>query len=269
LIEKMKALALAYHDVIEPGRLEASGFPRGTATRYKLAVADFEQHLEAIATRCRPSVIGAWNARAVAQKPAPVFLTFDDGGASAYTHIADRLEEYGWKGHFFIPARFVDTPAFVSRKQIRELHARGHVIGSHSYSHPRRMSSLPWQELLAEWKESCEALAGIVGRPIAVASVPGGYYSRLVAEAASAAGIRTLFTSEPRTRCRYVDHCLVMGRYAVWRGTPADAAASLVAGCLTLQMKQWLAWNAKKIPKALGGARYLRLRDRLLGCEPA
>jgi len=105
-------------------------------------------------------------------------------------------------------ARRASLPA----EQIRDLHQRGHIIGSHSCSHPKRMSFCSRAELLQEWGRSCEILAGILGAPVTVASVPGGFYSRAVAEAAAEAGI-------PRPVQFRADHAAANGGWLPGAGT--------------------------------------------------
>jgi peptidoglycan/xylan/chitin deacetylase (PgdA/CDA1 family) len=129
-----------------------------------------------------------------------------------YAPVAGMLEEYAWRGYFFVTTDGIGRPGFLNDRQIRELDKRGHVIGSHSCSHPERMSRGPWERLLAEWKASTERPASSVSHAVKVASVPGGYYSRRVAETAAAAGIETLFTSEPKADVRTVNGCRVLGR---------------------------------------------------------
>ena len=53
-----------------------------------------------------------------------------------------------------------------------------------------------------EWSESRQRLEDMLGHAVTVGSVPGGYFSRAVAEAAAEAGLQVLFTSEPTTRIR-------------------------------------------------------------------
>jgi peptidoglycan/xylan/chitin deacetylase (PgdA/CDA1 family) len=83
------------------------------------------------------------------------------------------LERYGWPGYFFVATDWIGRPGCLNAARIRELDSRGHVIGSHSYSHPERMARQSWERLLAEWKASTEQLASILGYPVKVASVPG------------------------------------------------------------------------------------------------
>jgi len=232
------------------GDSSASGFAGAGPAIYKVDRNEFARHLEAIRKARRPC--------------RELLLTFDDGGLSAYAPVAGMLEQYGWHGYFFVTTDWIGRLGFLNAQHIRELDRRGHVIGSHSCSHPERMSREPWERLLAEWKGSTERLASIVAHPIKVASVPGGYHSRQVAEAAAAAGIETLFTSEPTARVRTVNGCRVLGRYTVQRGMGPEWPAGLAAGKLGPRLRQAALWKAKALAKALGGPVYLRLREAIL-----
>lgn len=264
----MSFVALMYHDVVRDAEWSASGFAGADADLYKLDAAHFQEHLEAI-RKTAPPLPGGGPGGVAAGGEAEFFLTFDDGGASAHTTIAPLLEEFGWRGHFFVTGNRIDTPGFLSRTQIRDLHSRGHVIGAHSWSHPQRMSSCSRAELLGEWTRSAEVISSATGVPTSVGSVPGGYYSRAVAETAGDAGLRLLFTSEPTTRAQRVGETLVIGRYTVQRGTSARAAAGLAGGRGTHRPRQWLLWNVKKLLKRAGGVQYLKIRRALLaGAAP-
>lgn len=238
------AVSLLYHDVVLHGEFEASGFQSPDANRYKLDEQLFDAHLEAIAARV---------------VPGGRLFTFDDGGRSA-TAIAARLSARGWRGHFFVPTDFIGRPGFLQPAEIRAIAENGHVIGSHSCSHPLRMSSLDPARLQREWVDSRRALEDIVGGPVTTASIPGGYYSRRVAAAALEAGYTRLFTSEPVTRPWRIGSLRVYGRYAVWRDDPPALAAALAAGRLRPRVRQYLAWNAKKALKRAGGRRWLWFR---------
>jgi len=60
---------------------------------------------------------------------------FDDGGTSAVS-IGDALAVRGWKGHFFIVTGLIGSRTFLTGAEIRYLHSCGHVVGSHSDTHP-------------------------------------------------------------------------------------------------------------------------------------
>src|ERR1035437_3386025 len=111
----MQALAIMYHDVVENGDFESSGFSGVAAHVYKLRREDFERHLDAIVrATARVSTIRELEGR-------PVLLTFDDGGVSFHHPIADLLESRGWRGHFFITTDPIGTPGFLTEPQCGEL----------------------------------------------------------------------------------------------------------------------------------------------------
>jgi peptidoglycan/xylan/chitin deacetylase (PgdA/CDA1 family) len=265
----MKAITLLYHDVFSDDPDE-SGFPGPGAAVYKLKIKDFHQHVIAIAAAipAKPASVLALcgNKENIESTPSypPIFITFDDGGRSAYTTIADMLEEVGWRGHFFVTTDYIGTPTFMNRDQIFELHRRGHVMGSHSRSHPTRMSACSWNELVLEWKISVTMLSEILGEPVRVASVPGGYYSKRVAEAAASAGIQVLFTSEPIMKSASVQGCLVLGRYSLQRWHSPAVAAHLACGHFVPRVQQLALWRAKNIAKITSGKWYPKLRRSIL-----
>jgi peptidoglycan/xylan/chitin deacetylase (PgdA/CDA1 family) len=191
-------------------------------------------------------------------------LTFDDGGCSAHELVADLLEERGWRGIFFVTTDWIGKSGFLNLMQIRDLHRRGHRIGTHSCSHPARMSYCTREELCQEWNNSVHVLSQIVGGPITLASVPGGFYGRNVAESAVEAGIKTLFTSEPQTSMRVVNGCIILGRYTIQQGVTAATAASIANGEVLPRCRQSLYWNLKKVAKIAGGTQWLRLRQWVL-----
>lgn len=249
-----RLVTLGYHDVTMAGTPEESGFSGPAAEYYKLERAQFVRHLEMIAA-CVSGPPTTTRALAAGVPERSLLLTFDDGGSSAMT-VADLLDERGWHGHFFVPTDMVGARGFLTSGQIVELARRGHVVGSHSCSHPPRMWTMRWDALVSEWRRSVEALAMVLGTAVDVASVPGGFYARRVARAASRAGICVLFTSEPVSRASYIDDCLVAGRFRILRTTKASEAAALAVGRSAPAMRQWAAWQAKKVAKVLVGPGY-------------
>lgn len=261
----MRLVVLQYHDVVGDEGFDASGFAGAAAATYKMRAARFAEHLDAIAGASHGIPLLAGEVRGdESLRNRRVLLTFDDGGASAYTRAAPLLEARGWRGHFFVTSDYIGRSTFLSESQIRELHERGHVIGAHSRSHPLRMAHCSWEELVEEWTSSLARLTGITGAPVTVASVPGGYYHRRVAEAAAESGVRTLFTSEPVTRCAAVGPCTVVGRFTLRRGSSARTAGALARGAVWPRLSQWTTWNLKKAVKRTAGGTYLRTREALL-----
>ncbi len=194
-------------------------------------------------------------------------ITFDDGGESYYTAAADRLEALGWRGHCFVTTDCIGQRGFLTAAQIRELDARGHVIGSHSATHPTRFSALSSAEMRREWSESRGVLEDLLGRAVTAASVPGGYFSPAVANAASVAGLRMLFTSEPTTTVSSHEDCALIGRFTIRRGHAPDMAKRFVLAAPWARCGAWVGWNAKAVVKPLLGPSYSRVADRILAAK--
>lgn len=252
--------ALMYHDVIEEGRADASGLRVLRADSYKVTVARFRAHLCAI----RETVLAGCATMGVlgdcAAGRRAVLLTFDDGGSCSCHPTADLLEEFGWRGHFFIPTGFLGKPGFLDAAGVRELHRRGHVLGSHSHSHPAVISACSRETLIEEWSRSVTTLSDIIGEPVTTASIPGGYYSDAVARTAFMCGVRSLFTSEPTMRIIASGDCRLYGRFAIRARTSASECARLAAGCAWPRWKQRLFWDTKKTLKRVSFRTYSCLR---------
>ncbi len=177
----MKAISIGYHDILDERQQPKNDGSRHSG-RYKLDQGHFRAHMDSIWQSVDHSSVRVIDRAREWQSEVPLFLTFDDGALSSYTIVAGELEKRGWRGHFFVTTDWTGKPGFLDPAQIRELHARGHIIGSHSCSHPARMSKLSWTDLLSEWKDSCAILSDILQEPVLTASVADGYYSRKVGE---------------------------------------------------------------------------------------
>jgi peptidoglycan/xylan/chitin deacetylase (PgdA/CDA1 family) len=257
---EQKAISIGYHDVDDHEHSESYFLSQKTALHYKLSRSEFHDHLQSIRSEAPANPVSTINGLRLWARETPVFLTFDDGAISAYTLVADELEMHNWRGHFFITTDWIGQPGFLTAAQIRELHARGHVIGSHSCSHPSRMSHLTWDQLVREWSESRARLSDILGEQVKTASVADGYYSAKVGKAAAACGLEVLFTSEPTAATSLVDGCLILGRYSVQKHTPSAVSGAIAVGRRGCRWRQAAEWQVKKLVKALTGQSYLRIR---------
>jgi peptidoglycan/xylan/chitin deacetylase (PgdA/CDA1 family) len=253
-------IALGFHDVVE-SLSSARPIAPGHTTNYTVDLRRFREHLSAVRSGVGHRAV--CTADYVDYYRSPVLLTIDDGALSSYTRIAPALEELGWRGHFFITVNWIGTDGFLDEAQIKDLHQRGHLIGSHSCSHPSRMSTLRRCELLREWRNSCMRLQDIVGGPITVASVPGGYYSREVAVTAAECGIRVLFNSTPTVASTFVSGCRILGRYTVRGNTSVSEVGDIAADHAWPRWKQSAIWSAKQAAKRMAGPWYLTLRQVL------
>jgi peptidoglycan/xylan/chitin deacetylase (PgdA/CDA1 family) len=233
-----------YHEVTDEPT--STGFQRPSALPYKHPTREFEANLEQIARAeampRRIDRLGSGNRH--------LLLTFDDGGASAL-HAADMLERHGWPGHFFIVTGLIDTPCFLGKADIRDLHARGHLVGSHSHSHPDVFRQLQPAQMHEEWAHSRQLLEDVLGEAVTAAAIPGGHGDRLTERTAAAAGYAYLFTSVPTQRPWRTDEMLCLGRVCPKRGTRLSRIARLASG-RGFGRELWL-WRAKSAARACMG----------------
>ena len=211
-----------YHDVTDDGT--QSGFQRGGAVPFKLDTRLFSSHLDRIAAgEHHPALVTSID---LTKPGRHLLLTFDDGGKSAL-EIGDELCRRGWRGHFFITTSLIGRRTFLDAGEIRQLRSAGHVIGSHSHTHPDIYRELGPERMLVEWRQSSDILAQMLGEPCRAAAVPGGEISPAVLRSAGVSGLRYLFTSEPWLAPRIVGGCWVLGRYCAKASTTAGEIAEL------------------------------------------
>ena len=229
---------LMYHEVTDDQT--ATGFQRTSARHYTFTRAAFAEHLARIAEAPRPDAVTAidlWN------PGRHLLLTFDDGGRSAL-HTAEELSRRGWIGHFYVVTGRIGERTFLDGAGIRALRAMGHVVGSHSHTHPDIFRDLTRERMLEEWRISSRILEDLLGEKCLTASVPGGDISATVLESADDAGFTHLFTSEPWTTPRRVGGCWILGRLCIKAGTSPDLIEELV---------HFRGWRRARLERGLKG----------------
>lgn len=237
----MKTISLMYHDIVLEND-KSSGFQNDSAFQYKVLKGNFEKQVGAL-------------------KSDNVEFTFDDGGESFLTVAAPILESNVRRGVFFIATDYIGTPGFLTEDQLRELDSRGHIIGSHSCSHPHNMTDLTESEIEREWVESVHRLEAILGHKVEAASIPNGYKNNSILKYAEKAGIRKLWTSDP-IDSKY-GQMELKGRYVIHKDTSLeDAIAIAESGVMRMKLK--CKWAVLSIIKKLLGNRYDNLKKKIV-----
>lgn len=102
--------------------------------------------------------------------PDEIALTFDDGPNDACTErLLEILSRHNAQATFFLIGRF----ARQRPELIRRIHAAGHVIGNHTWTHPWLMFSSP-ARIREELSATSAALEGILGKPVRYFRPPHG-----------------------------------------------------------------------------------------------
>jgi peptidoglycan/xylan/chitin deacetylase (PgdA/CDA1 family) len=103
-------------------------------------------------------------------EPYEIALTIDDGpDAAMHRRVLDVLDKHCLKATFFFIGRYVDA----NPSTVRETAARGHVIATHSFSHPNNLRRFSQTRQVAEIK------GGFRSAEAALASTPPEQQARL------------------------------------------------------------------------------------------
>jgi len=108
----------------------------------------------------------------------PVLLTFDDGYLDNYTNAFPLLQEYGFKGTFFVITEFIDSgrEGYMTWPMIEEMARAGHRIESHSRTHPD-LTEKDRDGLIWELLGSQQTIAAHIGYTPRYFCYPGGDYN--------------------------------------------------------------------------------------------
>jgi len=110
----------------------------------------------------------------------PVSLTFDDGNSIQFRKFYPILAELDINATFYVVTSQIGKPGKMTWDELRELHARGNEVGSHTHTHPH-LTTLPISELDLELKRSKSLLEPFGCTTLAY---PFGEYNDRVVESA-------------------------------------------------------------------------------------
>ena len=128
--------------------------------------------------------------------PAPttgnkvIALTFDDGPGPHTAHLLDILDQYGTKATFFLIGSKVSSQANV----VRNIQARGHQLGNHSWSHPE-LPKLPVDQIAGEIDRTNDAIKQATGVTPAILRPPYGAVNGAVLEQLRLRGMSSILWS--------------------------------------------------------------------------
>lgn len=237
------SVVLMYHDIVTTTD-KSSGFQNKNAFQYKVEESAFEEQIKAL-------------------RGKDVGFTFDDGGESFYTKAAPILEKYGVRGLFFISTKYMDTPGFLTTEQVQALADKGHIIGSHSHSHPEIFTKLSKEEVREEWRKSYEILKDVLEEKDLPMSIPNGYASRTIMEEAIKCGFTDIYTSQPTTKIKMFKGHDVIGRYVVHENMTTEDVLRIVTG-KSYQTKMAIKWQVLNVVKGVLGESYDTIKAKVL-----
>ena len=128
--------------------------------------------------------------------PAPttgnkvIALTFDDGPGPHTAHLLDILDQYGAKATFFLIGSKVSSQANV----VRNIQARGHQLGNHSWSHPE-LPKLPVDQIAGEIDRTNDTIKQATGVTPTILRPPYGAVNGVVLEQLRLRGMSSILWS--------------------------------------------------------------------------
>jgi peptidoglycan/xylan/chitin deacetylase (PgdA/CDA1 family) len=105
-----------------------------------------------------------------------VTFTFDDA-TSDHMWAAEVLAQLSLRGVFFVPTARVGKPGQLRWRELQELVAMGHVIGSHSVTH-QPLDRIPLRQVQFELETSKSELEDRLGVSVSYFAPPGGHTVR-------------------------------------------------------------------------------------------
>jgi peptidoglycan/xylan/chitin deacetylase (PgdA/CDA1 family) len=135
------------------------------------------------------SIVKDTNTQGIFQTGA-VTLTFDNGWLSQYQNAVPKMNQYGFKGTFYIITHEIADngfPGFMSKTQIKDIFNMGMEIGSHTQTHPY-LTQLPPEQQVQEINGSRQDLLTLNVGPINSFAYPYGDYDAAVLQEVKDAG---------------------------------------------------------------------------------
>ncbi|MDO4763451.1 MAG: polysaccharide deacetylase family protein [Flavobacteriaceae bacterium] len=193
-------VVLLYHEVAD--KATDSGFQNKDNFPYIHSVAQFERDLNVVLEQKEKA-------------PAEVVFSFDDGGVSNL-RSAEMLHNAGQVAYFFITTSKIGSSShFLNKEEIRKIRNQGHIVGSHSHTHPMIFKNLSYAQMLEEWKVSKSILEEVLKEEITTCSIPGGDSDSKTYESALESGFLRVFDSEPIIKRRMLGEMEIWGRISI------------------------------------------------------
>jgi len=147
----------------------------------------------------------------------PVLITFDDTRAEHFSIAAPLLEQYGFKGVFFVMTVPIGKPGYMTAKEIRSLSDSGHVIGAHTWDHPYLNRSGAWNYTVQVARPKL-LLEQITGKPVVYFAYPYGEWNETAIDMLRKGGFRAAFQLAGRLSEKYpqytIQRMMVDGRWS-------------------------------------------------------
>lgn len=122
----------------------------------------------------------------------PILISFDDAHVEHYSIAAPILQQYGFKGIFFVMTVTINKKGYLSSNQIQQLSNAGHIIGAHTWDHPN-IAKLNNRDYALQLNKPKKLLEQIISKPVDCFAYPFGACNEESIIALSNCGYTTAF----------------------------------------------------------------------------
>jgi len=175
ILDRPQVPILCYHRLRDYRATDGKG-----ARPYIVPGAAFKQQIKMLADSgyhsITPDQYYAYLTSGAALPDKPVMISFDDTSEEQFSVGAAELDNYGFKGVFFVMTISIGRPGYMSSEQLKALSDKGHVIASHTTDHHnvKKYSGEDWDFQLAKPKNKLES---IIGKPVEYFAYPFGEWN--------------------------------------------------------------------------------------------
>lgn len=125
----------------------------------------------------------------------------------------DRLMTELMQRHNYCSKKFYDQ-LWLNKEDIKMLSDEGHIIGSHSHTHPFGLAKLPAKQQFYEYSESKKVLESLLNKTIQCVTYPANSYSEVTIDEVKRAGFLYGFTAKRGGKSQYeiprIDHATLL-----------------------------------------------------------
>lgn len=167
-----------------------------TAKDYIVPLQNFHDQMKLLADSgyhsILPEQLNDYLLKGIPLPPKPVMLTFDDTRLDHFKVALPQLNEYGFKGAFFIMTVSLGRPGYMSAVQVKQLADEGHTIGSHTWNH-ENVKKYKEEDWALQIEKPSKQLEAITGKKVEYFAYPFGLWNKEAIPELQQRGFKSVF----------------------------------------------------------------------------
>jgi len=191
ILQRQQVPILCYHQIRE---WTASDSKR--AKDYIVPINNFREQMKILADSgyhtILPDQLYDYLTKGSPLPAKPVMLTYDDNKEDQFTIARDEMNQYGFKGVFFIMTVSLNRPIYMSPQQIKQLYDEGNVIASHTWDHGN-VKTYKDEDWIKQIDKPSQQLEKIVGKKLDYFAYPFGLWDKEAIDQLKQRGYKAAF----------------------------------------------------------------------------